>query len=67
MIAKARTRKGALSFYLWKRNITVGLMPIFAADAEIQNFAMNVCGVMDSNVASIKREFCATSHFYGGL
>ena len=67
MVAKARTRKGALSFYLWKRNIIIGLMHIFAAGAEIQNFAMNVCGVMGFNAANIKKEFCATSLFYGGL
>lgn len=67
MIAKARTRKGALSFYLWKINIIVDLMPIFAAGAEVLNFATNVCGVTDSSAASIRKEYCATSHFYGGL
>lgn len=67
MIAKARTRKGALSFYLWKRNTTIDLTLIFAAGAEVLNYVVNVCGVMDSSAASIRKEYCATSHFYGGL
>ena len=66
MIAKARTRKGALSFYLWKINTIVDLMLIFAAGAEVLSFVTNVCGAMGSSAASIRKEYYVTSHFYGG-